>query len=148
VQIEGKNKQGKAADCKREFDPRASGAQAKSHFMKVYTYAKCSTCRDAVKWLRERQIAFSEMPIQESPPTKTELRAAIVALGSLKRVFNTSGLEYRRLKLADRWDQLREEEALGLLTSNGMLIKRPLVIGAGIALAGFEPTAWSEALSR
>src|ERR1700733_1056767 len=103
--------------------------------MKVYTYAKCSTCRDAVKWLKGQGISFEEVPIKESPPTKAELRAVVAALGgNLKRVFNTSGMEYRKLGIAERWDTMSEDEALGLLTTNGMLVKRPLVVGKGFGL--------------
>jgi len=115
--------------------------------MKVYTYAKCSTCRDAVKWLKGRAVAFEEVPIKESPPTKAELRAVVAALGgNLKRVFNTSGMEYRKLGLAERWGTLSEDEALGLLTNNGMLVKRPLVVGSGFGLAGFDPEVWAETI--
>jgi arsenate reductase len=115
--------------------------------MKVYTYAKCSTCREAVKWLHGHGILFQEVPIKETPPTKAELKVAVAALGgSLRRVFNTSGLEYRRLKIAERWDHLSEDEALGLLTANGMLVKRPFLIGTGVALTGFDPAGWAAAL--
>jgi len=114
--------------------------------MKVYTYAKCSTCRDAVKWLRQHKVEFNEVPIKETPPSKAELKAAAQALGSLKRVFNTSGLEYRRLKLAERWDHLSEDEALRLLGENGMLVKRPFLIGEGAILTGFDPAVWATTL--
>jgi len=116
--------------------------------MKVYTYAKCSTCRDAVKWLESHGVAFEELPIKETPPTKAELRAVVTSLGgNLKRVFNTSGMEYRKLGIAERWDQMSEDEALGLLTNNGMLVKRPLVVGNGFGLAGFDPEAWASAIN-
>jgi len=114
--------------------------------MKVYTYAKCSACRDAVKWLNQHGIEFNEVPIKETSPSKAELKAAIEALGSLKRVFNTSGLEYRRLKLAERWDHLSEDEAFRLLGENGMLVKRPFLIGKGVILTGFDPAVWAAAL--
>ena len=115
--------------------------------MKVYTYAKCSTCRDAVKWLNGRGIAFEEVAIKETPPTKVELRAVVAALGgNLKRVFNTSGLEYRKLGIAERWATMSEDQALELLTSNGMLVKRPLVVGKGFGLAGFDAETWAETI--
>lgn len=111
--------------------------------MKVYTLAKCSTCREAVKWLRARGVAFEERAIRETPPTLTELRAMLAAQGGqMRRLFNTSGIEYRAQGLAEKLDGLAEAEALKLLASNGSLVKRPFAIGDGVALVGYDEAKW------
>lgn len=117
--------------------------------LKVYAYAKCSTCRDAAKWLRDHKVAFEELPIKETPPARAELARMVAAHGgNLRKVFNISGLEYRKLGLADRLDTLTPAEAYPLLEGNGMLVKRPFVLGEGVALVGFDPKAWAEALGK
>jgi arsenate reductase len=114
----------------------------------VYTLAKCSTCRAAVKWLQEQGIAFVEKPIRETPPGRPELQAMLAAQGGeLRRLFNTSGLEYRALGLTSQLPQMTENEALRLLAGNGMLVKRPFLLGPGVALVGFKEQAWAEALA-
>ncbi|MEN9402475.1 MAG: hypothetical protein RL091_1178 [Verrucomicrobiota bacterium] len=113
----------------------------------VYTYAKCSTCRDAIKWLNAQGIAHDEKPIKETPPTQAELKAMLSAQGGeLRRLFNTSGLEYRGLGLAQKLPAMSEAEALRLLTGNGMLVKRPFLLGSGVGLVGFKEPVWREAL--
>lgn len=115
----------------------------------VYTYANCDTCRRAVKWLRTHQIAFTERPIRETPPSPAELRTMLAAHdGELRRLFNTSGRDYRAEKLGERLPSLSDDAALALLAANGNLVKRPFVIGPGVALVGFDETAWAAALSR
>lgn len=111
----------------------------------VYTYGPCSTCRDAVKWLRAHKVAFEEKPIRDTPPSVPELRAMLgFQKGELKRLFNTSGQEYRALGLAAKWPTLSEADALKLLTGNGMLVKRPFVLGAKDGTVGFDPDVWQE----
>lgn len=113
----------------------------------VYTYAKCSTCRDAVKWLRAHDVAFEERAIRETPPTLAELRTMLAAQpGGLRRLFNTSGIDYRAQGLAEKLPAMSEAEALTLLTKNGNLVKRPFVLGAGVALVGFAEDKWAAAL--
>lgn len=113
----------------------------------VYSYSKCSTCRDAHKWLNQNGIQFTEKAIRETPPTVAELRAALQLMGGdLRKLFNSSGLDYRALGLKDRLPGLTEAEALNLLSENGNLVKRPLLIGKGIALAGFKPEIWEKIL--
>ncbi len=113
----------------------------------VYTYAQCDTCRRAVKWLRAQEIAFTEKPIRETPPTLRELDAALRAVdGDLRRLFNTSGRDYRAMKLGDRLSTIGKDEAFALLAANGNLVKRPLLIGGGTALVGFKEDAWKAAL--
>lgn len=113
--------------------------------LKIYTYAQCDTCRRAVKWLREQSIAFEERPIRETPPSRTELRSMLEANdGELRTLFNTSGRDYREQKLGDKLSSLSESAAFDLLESNGNLVKRPFLIGKGIAVVGFNPDLWAE----
>ena len=114
----------------------------------VYTHPRCSTCRDAVSWLRAHKIAFAEISILDTPPTKAELRAMLrIHGGEMRRLFNTSGMDYRALGLKDRLPELGEAEALALLSSNGMLVKRPFLLrGTTFGLLGFKPEAWAKAL--
>ncbi|OAM89819.1 arsenate reductase family protein [Termitidicoccus mucosus] len=117
----------------------------------IYTYAKCSTCRDAVKWLRAHNIAFAEKPIRETPPAPAELRAMLAHQGGqLRRLFNTSGQDYRALGLKDKLPAMSEAEALKLLSTNGNLVKRPFVLGRAkggeIGMVGFKPEEWTAVL--
>lgn len=115
----------------------------------VYTYANCSTCRDAVRWLRERAILFEERPIYQTPPSLPELRRMLALQnGELRRLFNTSGLEYRALDLKTKLPALSEAQALELLAGNGKLVKRPFLLGKAVGLLGFKPDAWAAALGR
>jgi len=100
-----------------------------------------------LEWLERQGIRFEEKAIRESPPSVAELRTAVPRVGGLKRLFNSSGLEYRALGIKDRLATMREEEALRLLASNGMLVKRSLVIGDDFALAGFRPDLWAAAFA-
>jgi arsenate reductase len=122
---------------------------------KVYTYANCDTCRRAVKWLRAHGLAVTECPIREIPPSSAELRVMLAAHGGeLRRLFNTSGRDYRELKLGGRLaaldkagaHALGEVEALALLAHNGNLVKRPFLLGPGVALVGFDEATWTSAL--
>jgi arsenate reductase len=112
----------------------------------IYTYAGCSTCRNAVRWLRAQQIAFSEKPIRETPPTIAELRRMLAYQGgNLRRLFNSSGLEYRALGLAEKLPAMTEADALALLAGNGRLVKRPFVLGEKFGFVGFDPSGWKTA---
>ena len=114
----------------------------------VYTYANCDTCRRAVKWLIGRGIAFAEKPIRETPPTLAELHGMLAAhRGELRRLFNTSGRDYREQKLGEKLPEMTAPEAVALLASNGNLVKRPFLIGPGVALTGFDEQVWSAAFS-
>lgn len=113
----------------------------------LYAYAKCSTCRDAVKWLRGRGVQFAELPIYETPPTVAELRRMLAFQGgNVRRLFNTSGLRYRALGLAAKLSALTEADALALLASNGRLVKRPFLLGDTFGLVGFDAAAWGKVL--
>jgi arsenate reductase len=115
--------------------------------LKVYTLAQCSTCRDATKWLRAQRIEFAEVPIREQPPPVGELKRVAHALGDSRRLFNTSGIEYRAQKLSEKLPQLNDAARFQLLAGNGSLVKRPFVVGDGIALVGFNEARWAEAFA-
>ena len=113
--------------------------------MLVLVYRTCSTCQKALKWLEENQIEFDERPIKEQNPTYEELKAWHQMSGMpLKKFFNTSGLIYKEMQLKDKLPQMTEDEQLQLLATNGMLVKRPLVVGDDFVLAGFKEKEWAE----
>jgi len=117
--------------------------------LKIYTYANCDTCRKAVKWLRAHGLAFDERPIRETPPSPVELKTMLAAHGGeLRRLFNTSGKDYREQKLGEKLPSLGAAAALSLLAGNGNLVKRPFLLGPGVALTGFDEPAWSVALLK
>ena len=116
--------------------------------MKIYTYSKCDTCRRAVTWLRARKVEFEEQPIRETPPTRAELRRMLAENGGeIRKLFNTSGVDYREQKLGEKLPKLKETAALELLATNGNLVKRPFLIGESVALVGFDPSTWESRLS-
>ena len=111
--------------------------------MIIYTYQKCSTCKKATKWLTEQGFEFEERPIRETPPTRNELETMAAHYdGNLKKLFNTSGMDYRSLGLKDKIDQLSEEKVYGMLTENGNLVKRPFLLTADKGLVGFKAPEW------
>ena len=110
-------------------------------------YPKCSTCKKAKKWLDEKQISYTDRHIVEENPTYEELKEWYQKSGMpLKKFFNTSGLLYKELQLKDKLKDMSEEEQLKLLASNGMLVKRPLVVDGDMVLSGFKESEWSEKL--
>ena len=115
-------------------------------------YPKCSTCQKAKKFLEEQGIEFQERHIVEQCPTAEELKAWRQASGlPLKRFFNTSGLKYKALKLKEKLPEMPEEEQLALLSTDGMLIKRPILVTDAGVLVGFKPAEWEakgQALKR
>ncbi len=114
----------------------------------VYVYQKCSTCRDAMKWLDGRGIDYQVKAIRETPPTAEELKTALDASGGdLRKIFNTSGMDYRAFGLKDRLPTMGAAEAFDLMAGNGNLVKRPFLIGDGKVLIGFKPQAWESAFS-
>ena len=113
--------------------------------MLVLVYRKCSTCIKALKWLEEHNVAFEERPIVEQNPTYEELKAWHQMSGMpLKKFFNASGLLYKEMQLKDKLPQMSEDEQLQLLATNGMLVKRPLVVGENFVLTGFKESEWEE----
>lgn len=117
--------------------------------LRVYTLSQCDRCRQAVKWLRARGMEFEERSIRETPPSPPELRAMLEAHGGrIRPLFNTAGRDYREEKLAEKLPALTPSAALLLLAANGNLVKRPFVIGDGVALVGFDAAAWAAAFAR
>ena len=111
-------------------------------------YPKCSTCQKAKKWLLENQVEFEDRHIVEDNPSKEELKAWYEKSDlPLKRFFNTSGMKYKELKLKDKLPEMTEEEQLELLASDGMLVKRPVVVGDNFVLTGFKEKEWTEKLN-
>ena len=110
-------------------------------------YPKCTTCQKAKKWLDQQGKAYEARDIKENRPTLEELREWTSRGGlPLKRFFNTSGLQYRALGLKDKLPEMSEEEQLTLLASDGMLVKRPLLVTEERVIPGFREDAWREAL--
>ena len=115
--------------------------------MLLLEYPPCSTCQKAKKWLDARGIAYTARHIKEDNPTYEELKAWHEKSGlPLKKFFNTSGLLYKSLGLKDKLPAMTEEEQLRLLATDGMLIKRPLVVSENAILTGFRETEWEAAL--
>ncbi|MCE5172015.1 arsenate reductase family protein [Paenibacillus profundus] len=105
----------------------------------IYEYSKCSTCRKAVKWLQAQGIETELIPLIEQPPTAAELKKLVEMSGlELKKWFNTSGEVYKSMQLKDKLPQMSEDEQLELLSSNGKLIKRPIVTDGKRATVGFR----------
>lgn len=110
-------------------------------------YPKCSTCQKARAWLDEKGIAYDFRDIKTDNPTVDELRQWWKTSGlPLKKFFNTSGLQYKALGLKDKLPSMSEEEQLALLATDGMLVKRPLLIGTDFVLTGFRQAEWEERL--
>ena len=110
-------------------------------------YPSCTTCKKAEKWLEDRKIPVEKRHIKEDNPTEAELRAWHERSGlPLKRFFNTSGLKYKELELSKRLPAMPEEEQFRLLASDGMLVKRPILVGESFVLVGFREAEWEKAL--
>ncbi|MCQ6275623.1 arsenate reductase family protein [Bacillus sp. V3B] len=108
-----------------------------------YWYPKCGTCRKAKKWLEDHELSYDEVHIVENPPSRTELEDLYKNSGlEIKKFFNTSGQRYRDLGLKDRIKDATDEELLGLLASDGMLIKRPIVTDSKRVTVGFKEEAF------
>jgi arsenate reductase len=113
----------------------------------VYAYDNCQTCRTALKWLADRGVEHRVKPIREEPPSAAELERMLAAQGNdLRKLFNTSGKDYREGKLGARLPTMSKAEAFKLLRANGNLVKRPFVVGDGLGLVGFKPEVWKKAL--
>ena len=115
--------------------------------LKFICYPKCTTCQRAKKWLDDNKIEYEIRDIKEDNPSYEELSAWYKMGGlPLKKFFNTSGLLYKSMKLKDKLPVMTEEEKLKLLASDGMLVKRPLLIGQDFVLVGFKESDWSAKL--
>ena len=110
-------------------------------------YPKCSTCQKAKKWLNEQNIEYTERHIVDTNPSYEELKEWYGRSGlPLKKFFNTSGMLYKQMNLKDKLSVMTEDEQLRLLATDGMLVKRPLVIGEDFVLTGFREKEWEEKL--
>ncbi len=108
-------------------------------------YPKCSTCKKAKKWLDDHNITYTDRHIVEENPTYDELKEWYIRSGlPLKKFFNTSGMLYKEQKLKDRLPEMSEDEQLQLLATNGMIVKRPLVVKDDCILVGFKETEWEQ----
>ena len=113
----------------------------------IYTLSNCDTCRAATKWLRAQGIAFEERAIRETPPSPAELRTMLAAHGGeIRKLFNTAGRDYREQKLGEKLPAMTAATAIALLAANGNLVKRPFLIGPGVARVGFDEAAWAATL--
>lgn len=117
--------------------------------MKIYEYSGCSTCKQALKFLDSKGVKYEKIAIVENPPSKAELKRMLEILkaqgGGLKNLFNTSGVQYRELGIADKIKNgLTEAEAMDLLSKNGKLIKRPFLLSSKFGTVGFKAETWSK----
>jgi arsenate reductase len=115
--------------------------------LRIYTYSKCDTCRRALKFLRERNVVFEEIPIRETPPSQSELKEMATAYSEIRKVFNSSGSDFRALKLSEALPGMSEREILMLLSKNGNLVKRPFLIAESVRLVGFKLSEWQAAFA-
>ena len=115
--------------------------------MQFICYPKCSTCQKARKWLEVNHLEFTERHIVEENPSYEELKEWYAESGlPLKKFFNASGMLYKEMQLKDKLPTMSEEEQLKLLATNGMLVKRPLIVNGNIILTGFKEAEWEKAL--
>lgn len=116
-----------------------------SNRIQFIEYPKCSTCQKAKRWLDEHKVTYEDRHIKEEQPSCEELKKWVDTSNlPLKRFFNTSGLLYKEMQLKDKLPGMSQEEQLKLLASDGMLVKRPIVVGDGFVLVGFKEAEWSE----
>lgn len=110
-------------------------------------YPKCTTCQNAKKWLDNNNIQYESRHIKEENPTYDELKSWYEKSGlPLKKFFNTSGLLYKSMNLKDKLPEMSEEEQLNLLATDGMLVKRPIIVSDNVILTGFKEKEWEEKL--
>ncbi len=112
---------------------------------KVYCYSKCSTCKKALKYLDDKNIKYELIDIKENNPSKEVLKEVHNKSNKeLKKLFNTSGLLYKEYELSKKIPNMTEDEMYDILASNGMLVKRPLLISDDFALIGFKEDEWAK----
>ena len=118
-----------------------------AHKLKVWSYAKCGTCKKALTWLDDKGIDYELVPIVEKPPSKSRLQKLIRTSGlPLKRFFNTSGMSYRQGGFSEKLKTMTQAEAIEALAADGKLIKRPLIEGSDVVLVGFKEAEYEAAL--
>ncbi|MBQ8914106.1 MAG: arsenate reductase family protein [Lachnospiraceae bacterium] len=115
--------------------------------IKVYCYSKCSTCKKALKWLDEKNVKYELIDLKEDNPDEKTLRKYHKQSGlPLKRFFNTSGMIYREMELSKKLPDMSEDEQFKLLASDGMLVKRPMLVADKTVLTGFKESEWEKVL--
>ena len=113
--------------------------------LKVYAYKNCDTCRKALKWLEKNKVAHEVLPIREQPPAEAELKRMLKTYeGNIRKLFNTSGQDYKALNLKDKLPTMSEAEAIQLLSKNGNLVKRPFVLSKERGVVGFDEKEWEK----
>ncbi len=113
--------------------------------LKFYEYSKCSTCRDAAAYLEKRGIPFERIAIRERPPSQAELEKMLeLKGGEIRKIMNTSGLDYKALGLKDKIEGMSQSEVFKLLQKNGNLVKRPFLIGKSVGVVGFKKEEWDQ----
>ena len=112
--------------------------------LKVYEYKKCSTCRNALKYLDSKNIEYETAAIRETPPTVAELKFMLKQTGNIKRLLNSSGQDYRKLNMKDKIKNMTDAEVIELLSTNGNLIKRPFVFSDTAGTTGFKEEEWEK----
>ncbi|MBO4477486.1 MAG: arsenate reductase family protein [Lachnospiraceae bacterium] len=117
--------------------------------IKVYCYAKCTTCKKALKWLDDNKVEYQLLDIKEEHPDEKTLRQLHKKSGlALRKFFNTSGILYREMELSKKLPEMSEDEMFKLLASDGMLVKRPLLITKDRVLPGFKEEDWKAAVQK
>ena len=115
--------------------------------LKVYCYNRCTTCKKALKWLDDKGISYELIDIKTDHPDEEAIRRYYAVSGlPLKRFFNTSGIPYREMDLSKKLPAMSEDEQIARLATDGMLVKRPLLVGDDLVLTGFKENEWSEKL--
>lgn len=115
--------------------------------MKVYTHPRCSTCKNALKFLREKDIEADVRDITVTPPSTQELRKMLsIVGGDVRKLVNTSGTLYRSMGLKEKLPSMTDSEALAMLGENGMLVRRPFVLDGDVGLVGFRIDEWKKTL--
>ena len=113
--------------------------------LKVYAYKNCEGCRKAKKYLDEKGIVYELISIREQPPTKMELKTMLANYdGNIRKLFNTSGADYKEMNMKEQLTNMTDTEAIALLSNNGNLIKRPFTIKGEKGAVGFNKSSWSE----
>lgn len=113
--------------------------------LRFYAYKNCDTCRKARKYLDRKGIEYELIPIREQPPTKAELETMLANHdGNIRKLFNTSGGDYKAMNMKEKLSNITDAEAINLLSKNGNLIKRPFAIKAKTGVVGFNESAWGD----
>ena len=117
--------------------------------MEFINYSKCSTCKKAKNYLDKYNISYIDRQIKENNPTFNEIKKWIDKYDiNIKKLFNTSGILYREMNLKDKLNNMTEDEMISILASDGMLVKRPILVGEDIILIGFKEKEWNEYFSK